>query len=502
MTTEYDRIKKFITNDIIGQKLATTFINSTFKFNEATGDIDSSHNSVASVDTVYYYDLSLNIKRGKGIVSYSSKAGIDISSTTFIDATRKVATGLFITYINSHKNYLTPTSSASTVDLGYKFKFTEDGSVILVKNDATGKEIEMPSMTVAVKKHMLNDKPERKIVIEETCKKIFGVHDAATNNRADEFCVKHFYTILGRSAFGMLHNIEDATNSSYSAHAKIIAALKGADVGIKYEILKNLDWKMKISNGKKEMVSVDQWLERLAEDDRAVIKAQAGDFKTYLNGNPVVKDILESMINDINNNSRLLEEKYKEAVDTTKTGNLPSSRSRKRISPLQAAQLRGDVLAGNVLLNQPFMGLNGVMFAQNMHNPYQSGGAKSEQEIAFEGMKNALRSIGQTLSPETDRQMTNKINKIKELENHLTETFHKINSYTTILRKNKQYIINGQVLTLDVIDDLLNQYNIGSKNQTKQMITLYSAFGKIKMLLEKENVADLGKEKEGPYFNI
>jgi hypothetical protein len=206
------------------------------------------------------------------------------------------------------------------------------------------------------------------------------------------------------------------------------------------------------------------------------------------------------MINDINNNSRLLDEKYKEAVEQ-KTGNLQPSKMRKRLSPLQVAQLRGDNLETNVLLSQPFAvpGYAGVNIYP-LTGRGQIGGHNSTYE--YEAIKKTLDSIGQRLSSVTDNQILHKINKINGLETELAEIHQKINNYTSILRKNKEFIVKGQVLTINDIDDLLNQYNISSKKQAKEMITLYSAFGKIKMLLEKENIDDIQNPKREPYFNI
>jgi hypothetical protein len=42
---------------------------------------------------------------------------------------------------------------------------------------------------------------------------------------------------------------------------------------------------------------------------------------------------------------------------------------------------------------------------------------------------------------------------------------------------------------LSDIENLINQYKSGTQEQTKQIVTLSTAFGKIKMLLEKADVS-------------
>jgi hypothetical protein len=487
---EYNAIKKFINEDIMKKLIADTHDDKIFKFNEALGNFDVSTVRVPRVPYIpEYYGINFNIDNSN--IKY--KMGrIDISGISIIDSTHKIATGLFIAYINANKQKFTSTSSISPTekDSKYKFRFDDDGSVVVIDNDK-----ELPSMTVAIKKYLKNDASNNDVRLE-TCKKIFG--DGI--NAYSSPCINHFAAILGRAGYSMLNNIGQSIDTLTGTH-DVRNALKTADVGIKYEILKNLDWKMKISNGKKTMVSVDEWLQRIEQDNRPLIKAQATQFRDYFNVKPEVKILLEDMINDINNNSRLLDEKYKEAVEQ-KTGNLQPSKMRKRLSPLQVAQLRGDNLETNVLLSQPFAvpGYAGVNMYPVLTGKGQIGGHKSTYE--YEAIKKTLNSIGQKLSSVTDNQILHKINKINGLETELAEIHQKINNYTSILRKNKEFIVNGKILEFDDINDLLDQYNISSKKQAKEMITLYSAFGKIKMLLEKENIDDIQNPKREPYFNI
>ncbi len=192
---------------------------------------------------------------------------------------------------------------------------------------------------MAIKKHLEDDNKAADEAKKAVCQNLFKV------DKDHKTCAVHFYNILGKSALGMLKNMGDAASSKDTSIAE---ALVDAQPHIKYEILKNLDWKIKVSNGKKEMVSTDQWLERLEQDSRAGIKSLASDYKIYLGANSTVKNILNKMVMDINNNTRLLDEKYKEAIEQPQP---PIRRRKLRLSATQISDLRTRNLSDNVTLN-------------------------------------------------------------------------------------------------------------------------------------------------------
>jgi hypothetical protein len=145
----------------------------------------------------------------------------------------------------------------------------------------------------------------------------------------------------------MLQNIGEALITKES----IINNLNNAKVNIKYEILKNLNWKMKNVNEKKVLVSVNEWIKILEENNKDLGK----QYKEYLNKNTLVKDLLQNMVDHINNNSRLLEEKYKE---TTTQLNQPirSQKRKRRLSKKQVETLREQVINEKNILNSFLLG--------------------------------------------------------------------------------------------------------------------------------------------------
>jgi len=70
---------------------------------------------------------------------------------------------------------------------------------------------------------------------QEKCKTIFGYY-------TENICAKHIYSVLGKSGISMLNNLGLEINSF-----KLEQNLLNADIEILYEILKNLNWKFKIT---------------------------------------------------------------------------------------------------------------------------------------------------------------------------------------------------------------------------------------------------------------
>jgi hypothetical protein len=149
-------------------------------------------------------------------------------------------------------------------------------------------------------------------------KNLFNLDTGLENNT----CAKHFYSILGRSGISMLKNI----NQIAKTKTDIINVLTNANPAIKYEILKNLNWKIKIDDlskpgSKKYLISVEEWLKKVANQE----------FNNYLNSvdGLLIKNILNAMIDDINTNSSLLDEKYESSIKQIITN--PNYNKKKRI---------------------------------------------------------------------------------------------------------------------------------------------------------------------------
>jgi len=199
------------------------------------------------------------------------------------------------------------------------------------------------------------------------------------------------------------------------------------------------------------------------------------------------------MVNDINNNSRLLDEKYKEAVQQQKTETKPRKR---RLTSAQIANIRAQNISENNILNMPFV-MNGVSGAYLYPtNPYVKTGGNHNYSYkkTFNDIKDSLSGFNQKLSLRTNKKIEEKIMNIDILENNLNNIYNNINQYTKILRSDRNVVMHGKQVSLEDIENLINQYQVSSKQQTKEIVTLTTAFGKIKMLLEKQDMNPTSKQ--------
>jgi hypothetical protein len=465
----------------------------SFSFDTTKGDIviiGSIKNTTVTLNMNKHFGIE-GIKmviQGNNITYQVNETPLDAHS--YIEG-KPVHTALVMTYLvkDKHYNKFAPQMSTKT-DSEYLYSFDDDGSVRLFKKDSNGaRGAEIASINTAIRKQLEGDAAGSTQDQTEVCQTLFGVKiDNPT-------CANHFYNILGKSAMGMLKNMGEAAKNDSVAQTLI-----KAQPHIKYEILKNLDWKMKISNGKKEMATPDQWLERLEQDIRPSIKLLASEYKTYLNTTPHVKNILERMVMDLNNNTSLLDLKYKEAVQTPQ----PAVRKRQfRLSAAQVSSLRNQVLTENVALNTPmavpgYPGFNLVELGSTQFR----GGSNGSYEQHFENIKHSLAGFQQKLSSDTDRKIKSKIFEINDLTSKLDNIHKNITEYTKILRSEKYPTGISRTVTLSDIENLINQYKSGTQEQTKQIVTLSTAFGKIKMLLEKQEVNATKPSKNNFMFDL
>jgi hypothetical protein len=458
----------------------------SFAFDATTGNIVviGSANSTVKLNSSSHFGIEgIQMVIAGSEVTYKIN-GTPLNAVSYIEG-KPVHTALVMAYLvkDKHYNRFAPQSSAPKSDAGYVYTIEDDGSVRLFEKTPNGTAgAEVASINTAIRKQLDGNDAGSKEARKQACEKTFGV------GVSDSVCSAHFYNILGKSGLGMLENMATAAKGKQSVEEALISA----PANIKYEILKNLDWKMRVANGKKEMASVDQWVERLEQDARPAMKELAGKYRAYFKDNSNVKNILDKMVMDINNNTRLLDEKYKEAVQTPQP---PVRRRRARLSAAQVADLRSQVLTQNVALNAPMAlpGYPGVNLIEL--GPFQMGGASNQYEQHFENIKQSLAGFNQKLSSDTDRKIKAKISEIGELNAQLESIHKKINEYTKILRTEKYPTGISRTITLSDVENLVNQYKAGTQEQTKQIVTLSTAFGKIKMLLEKQEANAKPAEK-------
>ena len=114
---------------------------------------------------------------------------------------------------------------------------------------------------------------------DNVCTEIFG------KNYNNETCSRHFYSILGKSGISMMNNLNQQN---------LTKTLINANPTIQYEILKNLDWKIKVKNNKKIFINVDEWLKIISSDKQKQL------YTEYLNNNILVKNIINNIVNNLN----------------------------------------------------------------------------------------------------------------------------------------------------------------------------------------------------------
>ena len=459
-----------------------------FSFNPSTGAITtvyrpSSKNYILiSLGSHFGINEIYMVIEPNGSISYEV-GDLKVDSKSYIE-NKPVETALVLAYLVKDKHFSklsSHSSSSSGESSDYVFNFEDDGSLVLSKKDSQGKLVQIESVSSVIKQQMANDS-NAAANKTKVCKDLFGSEN--------ESCNKHFYSILGRAGLNMLANIGEAASKS-----AIISKLNSAEVNIKYEILKNLDWKMKISNGNKAMVSVAEWVQRLKDDKRENVKDLGNKYEGYLNSKQDVKQLLENMVNHINTNSRLLAEKYKEAVEQPAA----SVKRRRRLTSEQVGKLRSQVITENNLLYTPFPfpGRPGVL----AYPLNQNGGGHNnfDYKQSFNMIKQSLAGFKQKLSTATEKKLEEKIQKIEKLENDLADIHSKIYTYTKILRSDRNSRFHKKEVRIEDIEDLINQYATGSKKQTTYIATVTTAFGKIKMLLESQDGNTVQREN---YYNL
>jgi len=270
--------------------------NNVFKFNPSTGEIECSDNK----EHILYLELN-NGLYGKIIISikYDKKSRINkifytvdslpLNTISYIES-KKVSTALVLAYLSVEKEKFYIKQAEN-----YVYEFTFDNNLKLYDKN-TNKEI--MSVSMAIYQFISGNDDSGIKTMENVCRDLFKIENGLNNS----VCSKHFYSILGRSALSMLKNL----NKVVTDKIEIKNILINSNPAIKYEILKNLNWKIKINeNGRRYLITVDEWLNITNNEE----------YNKYLNSpdNYLIKEIITKMIDDINNSS-LLEEKYNQAI--------------------------------------------------------------------------------------------------------------------------------------------------------------------------------------------
>jgi hypothetical protein len=149
-------------------------------------------------------------------------------------------------------NNLLKTNISSKKD--FMYSYDDNNNLVLYKKDDNNNLIS--SMTLAINNLDNNH-------IKNTC------HELFKSSPETQECSKHFYSILGKSAISMIINLKEQISSKDN----IISNLLNANPSIQYEIIQNLNWNFKMNEkGINELITVDEWLEKLTEQKKIYIE--------------------------------------------------------------------------------------------------------------------------------------------------------------------------------------------------------------------------------------
>ena len=360
------------------------------------------------------------------------------------------------------------------------YKFSIDGGNVSIYELELKEQKYKPTITLAIEANKPDKKNE---YLEKTCGELFDV------SGSDPVCGKHFFSIFGRSAISMMTNFGEVLNTKKD----IVNIMLKAHPGILYEILKNLNWKLKINkkNNKKEIVNVEIWLSKLPDN-------QAKQYSNYLQDNQQVKNLLEKIVERINSDPETLEIKYENFTNT----NGYKIRNKKKIqNPFEAQALNHVEIAKlyKPLFNTSSLNIQGVKFFKQSNIYTQSGGTNNFVDFSkkYNELNLRLSKYNQKLNKETHETIVNKINYINDLNKQLDETINNINKYTTLVQ-NKAIPVFERNISEKKINELLKEYGETFAKSVKKIVSVSTAFGKMQYLIEEQEL----KEAKPFYYTI
>lgn len=303
-----EQIIKFITGS---KSIITPELLRLFEFNNSTGHIQfkgpSNYKIVTQItDKIFIYfngDITTYKVNGEQLDTIST-----IQSKPF-------ATALVLAYIEHMqslglgKTLISPSNEFNK----YVYELAPDATVKIYEKE-TNKLVQ--SMGLAIQQWDSGDGITAAQTTQNVCKEMFGIDSQTKSNT----CSKYFYSILGRSALGMIQILGTEAKSKSS----VIQLLKQANPAIKYEILKNLEWK---TNSKRNLIKLDEWIKLQSET-----RPEIAEYLQTESGK-LVKEILENYITDVEQWIHSLEEP-KELTKPIK------SLGPKRLTATQVARLR------------------------------------------------------------------------------------------------------------------------------------------------------------------
>jgi hypothetical protein len=328
------------------------------------------------------------------------------------------ATALVFGYIEHMKSLGLARSLIDSTNLTnpvnkYIFELSPDNIVKIYEKD-TNKLVE--SMSTSIEHWTKSDEKLAIQTAQNVCKEMFGF------NESNPTCSKYFYSVLGRSALGMMKVL----GTEIKSKTNVLQLLKQANPAIKYEILKSLEWK---TDSKKILISLDQWIKLQSHSKPEII--------TYLETDEgkVIKEILKLYINDVNEWIQLL-------GSNSQTVNLaPRQIKAKRLTSAQVARLRSEQISDTSKLIVTDLKTNEQHTLKMLKGGYMlsnSSQCSQEFESKLSNIKSKLVGGNKVLSSNTETKIRSLIQQVSELEGygpvalygkklaHLTNVFGKL----------------------------------------------------------------------------
>ena len=257
-TNKFETIKEFIdsiVNPILGKHIIPEFY-----FEPNTGYIvcNKIGRSISKI-ICSSPEIKIQVTPSRKILYFVNSKELDSIS---IIQTRPILTALVIAW-SSYENK----SKKITITPSLKYKYQiEPNSTVRVFDKLTGQEIYSVHSP-----QVMYDESKLARAKSQICTDIFG------KGYQDNKCSKFFYNILGRAGLASIFETQDIKNNLLSTSPQT-----------QLDILKSLKWKL---DSHRKLVSVDLW-----------VRTQPSEHFEYLKSNPQVKQILESIITNINTN--------------------------------------------------------------------------------------------------------------------------------------------------------------------------------------------------------
>ena len=301
----------------------------SYSFNESTGMLECNYKKsfntiitklIPNTEKCYLGEIEMTTTHDK----YTKKNKITyivnsmVSDTVTYIESKPVSTALVMTYLCAKKEQFYIKKNPQD----YIYEITSD-NVVKLYDKKTEKEI--MSVSVAINQFKNNLEEMGNKTMGNICKDIFKLDNGLKN----ENCLKHYLSILSGTGLLMLQNIGEIVKKNI----EIKNTLKNTNPLIKYEILKNLNWKMKQNEyGKKYLITIEDWLKKMNNSE----------FTKYLDSENglIVKDIIKDMVEDINTDTSLLESKYTKIITDHKAITDPNYNNRKNKSRLKKEKVK------------------------------------------------------------------------------------------------------------------------------------------------------------------